>query len=108
MATKKEWKSGGLEKLPVLNLNEKIGQVTEFVYHSTRKFTAKKTGDEYTVHKVTHEGELKEVFGSGLLNWFISKYCTDGTEVKATYKGLEKPDKKPGRTNRHQYELFYV
>ena len=105
----KEWKStSGFENLPLIQVRQTVGQETVGIFKGSRTFTDK-DGVTQTVHKIEVDKEMKEFFGSGLLNWILDpendKVNVDD-EIKIVYKGLEHTAKKAGKNNRHQFEVF--
>ena len=111
---KKEWSQVGFQKTPMTSF-DKPGQELAGTYRGSR--LVEKTGS--LIHSVIVDGELKNFWGSGLLDYLL-KDVKAGTDVKVVFKGKQKvkitykgKDKKSGKVknitgNREvrQYEVY--
>ena len=105
-----KWKSASdFEKFPQIQTRETVGQETIGKYLGSKTVISKKDGEVYVFHKIEQDGVVNEFLGSGLLNWLLDPAngkVKIGQSIKIVYKGLENPEKKSGKGNRHQFELF--
>lgn len=105
------YKKVGFESIPLFDFDgKKKGSSLEGIYEGSRVIES----IDSTMHSLTKEnGEKVDFWGSGGLNWKLSK-VVKGTKVKITYQGqveaeVEIPGKR-GKTSKvkkmvHQYDV---
>jgi hypothetical protein len=81
-----EWKKKTAGEFnPMVNVKEKVGQITEGVYKGSKEI--EKDGDVSVVHTIIIKGVEHDFWGTGQLNMLLSD-VEASTNVRIVYNGL--------------------